>query len=296
MGKGSEKMTNGLGRKMALIIFAGGLLLANSVTARASTAFMLSEGEHQYSTGLTYATAKDVFDLNRNRIPKGCTSHDMFWHHSYTYGYSYDFNFFVNGAIAHQSCNPPAGQIKTINGVGDIQLGIRGRLDELRNGRTWELAVSVPTGYDNQKINRLGFGRVGFWGGVAWSTQNTGWEASMPSYYEFGTGIQFWFGSPATQSRSYLKWSWRVDEEGKNRVILGSNLWLSLRDGTATFPPAFAGFPRYANDYDALKLYAKYERRLSNQLSVSTSIGNIVWGRNVSASWIGDLALTYKWD
>jgi len=290
-------MMNRFVRVTALIIFAGGIFLANSAKSMASTAFMISEGQHEYTTGLTFATAHDNFDMNRNRVPKGCTSHDYFWHHSYTYGYSYYYNFFVNTALAHQKCGPAA-----VNGLGDVVVGVRGRLDKLRNGRTWELAVSIPTGYDGTKANRLGFGKFGLWGGVAWSTQNTGWEASMPSYFEFGTGIQYWFGNPATQSRSFLKWSWRLDRKGRNRIILGSNLWLSFRDGNPDFiaqpvpVPGVLGPRRFANDFDALKLYGKYEHSLTRQLAVSTSIGNVVWGRNVSASWIGDLALTYKWD
>jgi len=292
MGKGNMKMRQRFRQCMAMLFFAGGLLFVNAATSMASTAFMLSEGQHRYTTGITYATAKDTFNQFRHRVPQGCTSRDYYWHHSYTYGYSYYYNLFVNGGLANQSC----GAQPKVTGVGDIQVGVRGRLDKFRNGRTWELAVWIPTGYDNQRVNRLGFGRFGVWAGVNWSTQNTGWEASMPSYWELGTGIAYWFGSPATQSKTFLKWSWRLDDKGVNRIVLGSVLRLSFRDGTPEFPAAFAGFPRFSNDYDQLRLYAKYSHRLSKQWAVSTTVGNTVWGRNVSASWYGDLALTYTWD
>ncbi len=285
-------MINRFSQVIALLIFAGGLLFVNAATSMASTAFMLSEGQHRYTTGVTYATAKDTFNQFRRRVPQGCTSRDISWHHSYTYGYSYYLNLFANGALSNFAC----GAQPKVTGVGDIQVGIRGRLDKFRNGRTWELATWIPTGYDNQRINRLGFGRFGIWGGVNWSTQNTGWEASMPSYWEMGTGIQYWFGSPATQSVSFLKWSWRLDEKGKNRIVLGSKLRLSFRDGTPQFPAALGGFPRFSNDFDQLRLYAKYSHRLSKHWTVSTTIGNTVWGRNISASWTGDLAVTYRWD
>jgi len=295
MGKGSVKMKHRFSQVVALLFFAGGLLLVNTATSMASTAYMLSEGQNRYTTGIQYATAKDTFNRFRHRVPQGCTSRDYYWHHSYTYGYSYYYNLFVNGGLANQNC---AGRVK-VTGVGDIEVGIRGRLNKFRNGRTWELSAIIPTGYDNKRVNRLGFGRFGIWGGVNWSTQNTGWEASMPSYLEMGTGLIYWFGAPATQTKTYLKWSWRMDKKGINRIVLGSTLRLSLRDGTREFLPAAPGglgFPRFSNDYDELTLYAKYSHRLSKQWTVSTTVGNTVWGRNVSASWYGDLAVTYNWD
>jgi len=287
-------MTNRFGQKIAFIIFAGGMLFVNSATSMASTAFMLSEGQHRYTTGFSYSTGTDAFNNFRRRVPQGCTSQDYSWHHSYTYGYSYYLNLFANGAYVNQGC----GTQTKVTGVGDIQVGIRGRLDKFRNGRTWELATWIPTGYDNRRVNRLGFGRFGIWGGVNWSTQNTGWEASMPSYWELGTGVVFWFGAPATQSRSFIKWSWRLDRKGKNRIVIGSIFWLSFRDQTPEFLPIVAGggAPRFSNDFDQIKPSIKYERSLSKHWTVSTAVGNTVWGRNVSASWFGDLAVTYKWD
>jgi len=275
---------------LVFMLLLSGTFFVCTATVRAS-AFMLSEGQHMYTTGFTYSTANEWFDQNRNRVAQGCTSSDYSWNHSYTYGYSYYNNFFANTSLVHQSCG--AGKV---TGLGDAQLGVRGRLDNTRNGRTWEIALNIPTGYDNQKINRLGYGRFGVWAGLAWSTQNTGWEEKMPSYWEFGTGMNYWFGAPSSQSRSYVKWSWRLDENGDNRIVLQGTLKLSLRDGRAEFPVAFAGFPRYSGDYDAGVLAAKYSRRLTEQWTVSVGAGNTVWGRKTSASWYGNLSFTYRWD
>jgi hypothetical protein len=285
------KMKNRLSHIIALMIIASGLSTVNPSTSRA-TAYMLSEGEQRYSTGLTYATANDFFDMNRNRIPQGCRSRDWRWHHNYTYGYSYYYNFFASGALINQECGPNS----KVAGIGDIKVGVRGRLDKFRNGRTWELALFIPTGYNNQKVNRLGFGRLGIWGGLAWSTQNSGWEAKMPSYWEVGTGIVYWVGSPATQSRSYLKKSWRLDKDGNNRIVLQATLKLSLRDGKATFPAVFRGFPRFSGDYDLFSISAKYSHRISKEWSVAPTIGTALWGRNTSVSTFIDLQLTRQWN
>jgi len=284
-------MKNLLGRTAVILIVAGGFTAMNATNAKAS-AFMLSEGQNMYTTGFTYSTASDWFNQQRNRVPQGCTSHDYSWNHAYTYGYSYYTNFFADTSLANQSCG--VGQKTT--GIGDVRLGVRGRLDLERNGRTWELAVNIPTGYDNQRINRLGYGKIGLWGGIAWSSQNTGWEEKMPSYWEVGTGVQYWFGAPASQWKSYLKWSWRLDEDGVNRIVLKGTLKLSLRDGRPEFPVAFAGFPRYSGDYDAGIIGAKYSRKISDQWTVAFGIGETIWGRNISAGRYGDISFTYRWD
>ncbi len=285
------KMKNILKQMVASIIFAGGLSVVTVGSAQAS-AFMLSEGQNMYTTGFTYSSGTDWFNANRDRVPQGCTSSDLSWNNSYTYGYSYYYNFFASASLANQSC----GVGPKTAGFGDVQVGVRGRLDNTRNGRTWELALNIPTGYDNQKINRLGYGKLGLWAGVAFSTQSTGWEAKIPTYWEFGTGFNYWFGAPATQSKSYLKWSWRVDDEGINRIVLKGVLKLSLQDGKPEFPVAFAGFPRYSGDYDAGIISAKYARRLNENWTGAVTIGETVWGRNISASRFGTLSFTYGWD
>lgn len=288
---GNMKIKNVLTHTITSLMIASGLSVVTAGSAQAS-AYMLSEGQNMYTTGITYSTATDWFNQNRNRVPQGCTSKDSSWGHSYTYGYSYYYNFFANASLANQSCGVGA---KTA-GLGDVQVGIRGRLDLERNGRTWEVALNIPTGYDNQKINRLGYGKFGLWAGVAWSTQNTGWEEKMPSYWEAGTGISYWFGPPASQSKTYVKWSWSLDDNGDNRIVLKGVLKLSLRDGKPEFPVAFAGFPRYSGDYDAGIISAKYSRRLSQQWTAAITIGETVWGRNISASRYGTLSVTYRWD
>jgi len=285
---GRMKTKNLLVHVVTPLTFAGGLLLAG--TAAQASAFMLSEGQNMYTTGITYSTATEWFNQARDKVPQGCTSKDYSWNHSYTYGYSYYTNFFANTSLANQSCGVGA---KTA-GIGDVQLGIRGRLDNTRNGRTWEVALSIPTGYDNMKANRLGYGRLGLWAGVAWSTQNTGWEETMPSYWEAGTGINYWFGPPATQSKTYLKWSWRLDDQGVNRLVFQGTLKLSLQDGRPEI--GVGGFNRFSGDYDAGIISAKYSRRLSDQFTVAVGVGNTIWGRNISASTYGDISLTYRWD
>lgn len=290
MGEGMMKLKTMLRRLLALFFVAAGVSTLSTVSH--ASAYMLSEGENMYTMGFTYSTATDWFNQNRNRVPQGCTSHDYSWNHSYTYGYSYYYNFFANTSLANQGCG--AGQKTT--GVGDVMLGIRGRLDITRNGRTWELAAIIPTGYDSQRINRLGYGKIGIWGGVAFSTQSTGWEEKEPTYWEAGTGITYWIGSPATQWKSYAKWSWRIDENAVNRFTLKGVLKLSLRDGTPEPIPAAGNFPRYSGDYDAGIISAKLAHRISDQFTVSGTVGETIWGRKISASRFANLSFTYRWD
>ena len=286
------KIKHLLNHIMAMLVIVVGLSTINVGTSSAS-AYMLSEGMHRYTTGLQYSTADEWFNQQRDRVPQACRSEDFNWHHQYTYGYSYYFNFFAAAALGNYSCGVHA----KVAGLGDVKLGIRGRLDQNRNGRTWELAALIPTGYNGQKINRLGYGQFGLWGGVAWSSQNTGWEEKKPSYWEVGTGITWWTGSPSSQSKTYGKYSWRLDEDGNNRIVLKGVLKLSLRDGGGVVTPTAGGFQflRYSGDYDVFTISAKYAHRLTRHWSIAPKIGAAVWGRNTSASYFVDLSISRQW-
>ncbi len=275
---------------LTVILLLSGSIAIGGVPVLAGT-FMLSEGQQMLTTGVTYLHAKDSFNQQHQSVPAGCTTQDYYWHNNYTYGYSYYHNIFVNANISHQTCT---GQ-PTISGLGDVTVGVRGRLNKFRNGRTWEVALKLPTGYNATKVNRLGYGRVGLWVGGAWSTQNTGWEMKAPTYWVFGAGVQGWFGPPASQFRSYVKWSKRLDDRGNNGLVLGANLKLSFRDGRPQIMPAL-GFPRNPGDYDLLTLSAKYGHRLANHWMVSAAIGKHIWGRNAINGVYLDLSLTRLWD
>ncbi len=267
------------------------MMLINGAPRADAGAFMIAEGESEYSTGITFASAKDFFNRSRHRVAQLCgRSRDIYWSHGYTYGYSYYYNFFANTTLIHRSCTTT----QTISGLGNAVFGVRGRLDETRNGRTWEVSLTIPTGYDSHLPNRLGFGVLGLWGGIAWSTQNTGWEEQKPTYWEFGTGIQYWFGFPATQWRSYAKWSARLDEGGLNRFVAGAALRLSMHDYRPE--PTPLGGHRFPGNSDAFVPYASLQHTFSPSISGHATIGDTIWGRNTSASWYTSLGVTYKWD
>ena len=267
-------------------------LTATSGTGLAgASAYLLSEGQQQYTTGFTYLWGDHIWNRNSNLVRAGCTVQDYYWHHSYTHGSSYYYNIFAKTAFSHNTC----GNQPSVSGLGDVELGVRGRLDKFRNGRTWELSVIAPTGYNKNRANRLGYGRFGIWGGLAFSTQNTGWEPRMPSYWEFGGGIKYWFGPPATQFVGYIKWSKRLGEDGSDRLIFQLKQKLSFRDHTAEFIPGNLA-PRFPGDYDETIFVAKYSHYMENGWIIAPSFGKTLYGRNAVDAWYVDLSFTYTWD
>lgn len=260
-------------------------------------AYLISEGQQQYTTGVTYLWADRLWDRNRNNVPAGCTVQDYYWHHSYTHGTSYYYNLFAKTALSYNTCQGRGANPNqpSASGIGDVELGIRGRLDKFRNGQSWELSAIIPTGYNKNRVNRLGYGRFGIWGGLAISTQNTGWEERMPSYWEFGGGIKYWFGPPATQFIGYVKWSKRLGEDGSDRFILELKQRLSFRDHKPEFIAGNVA-PRFPGDYDETLLVAKYSRSLGNGWTVAPSVGKTLYGRNAVDSWYVDFSVTRLWD
>ncbi|WP_287963123.1 hypothetical protein, partial [Alcanivorax sp.] len=102
--------------------------------------WMRSAGESGLGVSLEYGTADHYWNRFRKLLKDNCTSNDwkLFLH--YEYGYSYDYTLFGNTALDTRRCGN-----RHSSGLGDIRLGVRGRLNPFRNGSTWELSVLVPT-------------------------------------------------------------------------------------------------------------------------------------------------------
>ncbi len=255
-------------------------------TAQASS-WVLSEGDAISSSALTYYNAKSYWDQDSKLQDTGCTSNNAYLYQSMEYGYSYYRTVFMNTSFASQKC----GRDNT-SGLSDVQLGIRGRLDDERNGRAWELSVIIPTGYSSTEPQRIGYGRLGVEAGIFTSEQSRGFEdVQKTSYMKTGLRLRYWLGAPATQAIGSVAWVQRLAR--KHRLQLGVNGYFSLRDGR----PETISLNNQVrlSDYDTVNFEARYRYRISNEWSTSFSIGQDVWGRNSGKGRTATWEFTRAW-
>lgn len=176
------------------------LLFTSSGLAHAS-AWMLSEKEVIYGSALTYYTDHEYWNQSSHRIRSNCRSHNAYLYQGLEYGYSYYTTLLLSTTFALQHC----GADRT-NGLGDVRLGIRGRLNLERNGQTWELLAIVPTGYSSTAPRRIGNGRFGIEAGLFTSGQEQGFEEKRRSFLDASLRLRHWFGAPASQVLGDVGW------------------------------------------------------------------------------------------
>ncbi|RMH52670.1 MAG: hypothetical protein D6682_01460 [Zetaproteobacteria bacterium] len=248
--------------------------------------WMLSQGEVQYGGGITYYTDDSYWDQHSHLISGTCTSHNLYLFQGLQYGYSYYHTLFVETTFALQRC----GAVHT-TGLGDVRLGIRGRLDVERNGRTWELAAIVPTGYSRTAPRRIGNGRLGVEGGLFFSGQEKGFEEKKRAFVKAGLKARYWFGPPASQLLGYLGGVWRV---GSGQSLEGRiNGDFSLRDGRPE--PISLTNQTQLSDHDRVYLEGKYNHVIMPAWTATFSIGRDVWGRNSGRGTFAALFLSHTW-
>ena len=135
----------------ALLVCAG---LPASVEA---SAWMRSEGELQLSMSLSLSTAEDRWDRDRRLVEADCTTRRRALDVQGEYGYSYYYTVFADAGLTNKECGGEPGE----SGLSDLTLGIRGRIDPFRNGRSWEIALKPPVSGDDSDTARPGNGEFG---------------------------------------------------------------------------------------------------------------------------------------
>lgn len=202
-------------RRFACGLASAALSVVATVPAHAGS-YLQSGGDYNYSLGLGYIVGDKEWD-DRSRLQDlGCTSRYAFNSHYLEYGYSYYHTLFGGVNIADARCGADSKA-----GFGDVRLGVRGRLDDARNNRAWELQLNVPTSADTSGSARLGCGVFGLYGGLATKEQlgeslalggEAGiqlWEAPLAQQFEGRLSLDGTLGA-----RSVSPWSWDLDLTG----------------------------------------------------------------------------------
>lgn len=138
-----------------------GALLAATAHAGAG---LRSESQVYYTGTIGHTWATEYWDESGTRLPIGCEStYDVFSNYA-EYGWSYFHTLFAQLGQARARCGDDAAE----NGLTDLQLGIRGRLNRYRNDGAWELQLTVPTQRDSIGESRIGCGAWQLSGGAEW--------------------------------------------------------------------------------------------------------------------------------
>jgi len=231
-------------------------------------AWLQSEGDSYFSARLDYTRSEKYWDQNSQLIDQGCDSLSKINTYYGDYGYSYYYTLFGKFSYLDLSCGDDQE-----SGLGDIELGIRGRFNVFRNGRAWEVTLIAPGGYDKNSPVRLGYGRYGLKLGLAWRDlkNNSG-------YYEYGASFQRWEGPPADQLRLYFRnaFEWTPTF----RTILGVNGAKSLRNGESE-PVNFTSYER-VSDSDHIRGIAEFRIKIVSGWSVRLGATQYYWGRDTS--------------
>jgi hypothetical protein len=153
--------------------------------ARAGT-YLQSGGDLSYSTSVGYIWATQQWDQNRVLLDSSCKREYEYNAHHLEYGYNYYYTLFGGINLARSSCGPDSK-----SGLGDLRLGVRGRLDVFRNNRSWELTATLPTARDVESDTmHIGCGVRGIAGSVGTKDKVLPWLALGA-----GAGVQLW-GAP----------------------------------------------------------------------------------------------------
>lgn len=184
-------------------------LLLSATMAQAGS-YLQSEGDLNYSTGLGYLSGNKDWDSRGHLQDLGCTSEYAYLSQYMEYGYSYYYTLYGGVNLARSRCGN-----ESTTGFGDIRAGVRGRLDQTRNNRAWELELNIPTSSDDSGRSRLGCGAFGLAANVA-AKEKVGPTVSLGAE----AGVQIWeaplshqaegrlsAGGPIGERRS-SPWSW----------------------------------------------------------------------------------------
>lgn len=251
---------------------------------QAASPWMRSEAERFYWAGITYSTGDQRWDNNNNREAAGCRNNDWYMHHKYEYGYSYYYTLIAGLSAASANCGDD-----NLTGVGDLTLGIRGRLDKYSNGKSWEITTIIPTGYERDNSSRPGNGRFGIEVGVAWLFKEG--ELANPWSWQGGISIRRWQGPPADQFLSYLSVQRRIAVVGKIGIRISGDFSFRNESPEKT---KFENRTRLT-DFDKLRAAVSWSRRINARWSWQTSVGHVLWGRNVTDNLTVGLNISHDW-
>ncbi len=247
----------------------------------AAGSWLLSQGENQYTSSLSYSTSTAYWDSSGVLHESGQRSHSWSVNQRYEYGYSYYRTLYLSTDLIHKTSGSGS-----VSGLGDLMLGVRGRLNRYRNGLAWEAGVIVPTGYSRDRRIRLGYGRFGF--EVALAMRFLG---RAKSHAEVEVKVRHWQGPPADQFRPSLKWV--------RQLTPNWNGWGEIQGVFSFGNGQLESIPGIDYDrlpeYDVIRVGLGVKHAFRRRWSLGLGLYWNVWGRNAGKSVGGDVSVSRSW-
>lgn len=267
------------------IVMAAAALVLLPVAATAGN-WMRSEGETRVGVDLTLSSAGARWDRERDLVRDPCRTQRQSLGLNAEYGYSYHYTVFGSAAVDNESCTGRPGE----GGLTDLSLGLRGRLNPFRNGRSWEVSIKLPTD-DRESSTRRSSAGVGVSAGVHLRLADDPYadplEVVRGSLWSWGAGVRLGNSNRGRQLWAYGGWErklddspWRVD---------------ARLDGALSLQRADAGDPGPLNDYDKLALALRLSHDIDLQAGWSLSLEQTLWGRNVDRSTALRVGWARRW-
>lgn len=184
------------------------LLIMFSGNVHASP-WMQSEGDSVGSTGISYSQA-DSFWKRGGKLKRYTDKHHEATYYLYgEYGYSYYYNL-----IASTGWNYRDDGTRTDSSIDDIKIGIRGRLNPFRNGRTWQVTAILPTRRDDLLGSRPGGGKSGIDAGIFYRIVPDPYDKPFTVYdkgiWGGGLGVTLRSGGLGSELWAYGKWEKKI--------------------------------------------------------------------------------------
>lgn len=192
------------------------LVLLAMVDAQA--AGLRSEEELLYRGTLSYGTATKEWDDDAVTRDIGCRANNTRFSNYLEYGYSYYHTAYGSISAGYSECGSESRA-----GLSDLNFGLRGRINQYLNTRSWQLGVTLPLRGREEGRSRIGCGVFGVDAEVSRRD-----ELSPSLSLGYGTTLKLWESPLAHQiglnvslggpfaSRS--PWSWYAALAGEAPV------------------------------------------------------------------------------
>lgn len=269
--------------KYGIVLLA---LLGTTGSAMAG-AWLRSEGEVYASMDVSFSSASYQWDDHRHRERADCTERKQRADLNAEYGYSYYHTLFAQASMSLARCSGEPDS----SGLSDLTLGVRGRLDPFRNGRSWELALKLPVTGQGGDTERPGNDEFGVSAGVHFRLEPDPYDNPAIRYrggvWNAGVGVRLWTGGVAHQGWGYVGWDHGLGETWR----FSSRLYAVRSFGASRS----AQREFRDNDYDALNASVSFGRPIDRDTSFSIGISHDLWGRNTDQDFTIKLGISRYW-
>lgn len=253
---------------------------------------MQSEGDTVGSTGVSYSEA-DSFWKRDGRLVRYSDKHlDATYYLYAEYGYSYYYNL-----IASTGWNYRDDGTRTSSSVDDIKIGIKGRLNRYRNGRTWQVTAILPTRKGDLLGSRPGGGKSGIDAGIYYRLLPDPYDRPFSIHNQGiwggGLGITLRSGGVGNELWAYGKWeksvfnpSWQVE------LRLSA---LSSFAGRESGSVDIYG-PNDSYHYHEISSEFSMKYKLNRTLSLNAGYSRDLAGRNINRNDEVQIGISTSWN